>query len=329
MRHLAWIGAVGVVLSGCSIDHAANPVVPAFTESRALHGVGLAFPNAGQIIATYSAPWLSANGAMTIGPDHNIWVLGLQTIAKVTTSGKFTTYGAADIGNQISAGPGGSVWYSTSNGVGWISTSGSKHKVVLPNGDSTQELVQSPNGNVWFTDFGHAAIGQIDLSGEVTEYSTPSQTYAYPLVATTAGLWSVDNYGSDWLFSTTTGQMTESTVYQNEYGCFARSVVKYGQGGVLSFVACLSYCGYVAVVVLHDGGPRLPCAPSGFCTLPANAATSYAPDNPSTALYYSANHDLGIFSIGPGTFTKIPLPNGGWATSVLLGPDGNIGLPTR
>jgi streptogramin lyase len=326
MKNLASIGfVVALFFYGCSYGGPQSSSILASHADHALSQFGHSFPSTGQFIATYPAPWLGKNGAMTIGPDGNIWVLGLHTIAKVTTSGQMTTYGADDVGGSITHGPGGSIWYTRPDGgLGWISTSGYKHKVALPSGDTAGDLVQGPDSNVWFTDGNNGAIGKVGQSGAVTEYVTPGEEPG-ALTATNAGLWFLDDGGQYTAFATTDGQITETGV--GGFACWADSTINYGQGGVLAWITCVAAgCGglYQTVSVLSDGGPRLPCGENGCFFNSSTVLSLTAPHNPDTVVWYGDDHFLGEFAIGPGTFTKIPLPNGGFAADVLWGPDKNI-----
>lgn len=325
MKYLASICfVVALFFGGCAFGGPKNSPILTSPANRALSHIEVGSPFAGQFTATYPAPWLRKNGAMTIGPDGNIWVLGLHTIAKVTTSGQITTYGAADVGNSITRGPGGSVWYTKAGGaVGWISTSGFKHKVTLPTGDNAGGLVQGPDSNVWFVDSNKGAIGKVGLAGAVTEYVTPFQSPG-ALVATDAGLWFSDAQGFDTAFATTTGQITETDLGGR---CWVDFTIKYGQGGVLAWVTCEEAGGggtYDTIDVMHKGGPREPCGPDG-CQFSGNSWFGlFAPHNPDTVLWSAFGHSLGEFAIGPDTFTTISIPNRGFATNVIRGPDQNI-----
>jgi hypothetical protein len=319
--------ALVVLISGCSAQRMPTSAVLPTVGEGALLKSGLAFPNGGTFLATYQAPWLGKNGAMTIGPDGNIWVLGLHSIAKVTTSGQMTVYGADDVGDAISSGPGGSIWFSKLDGsVGWISTDGVRHQFTLPNGDSVYALAQGPDRNIWFTDFNHAAIGKIDGFGAVTEYPTPSGQQPSSLIATKAGLWftEVGYYG----LATTSGQITET--YIGDLGglyCDALTMVKYGQGGVWVLLGCYgAECAgeYFQLIPVVDGGPGDACEIG--CNF-SKAPSSFAPVNPANALWFPFGLNIGDIPLvgnGAGTEQFTHLPPKGYAASVLLGPDKNL-----
>ena len=94
--------------------------------------------------------------------------------------GWFAEYAAADgpgtitmfpapTAGAITAGPDGSLWFTSANGVGRITPSRAITYFPAPvNGDVG--IAAGPDGNIWLTEWGATDIGRITPSGTVTEY---------------------------------------------------------------------------------------------------------------------------------------------------------------
>jgi streptogramin lyase len=96
----------------------------------------------------------------------------------------------------ITGGPDGNVWFTTNNSIGRISPIGTitEFTAGLNAGSDPDGIVTGPDGNLWFTDSGTTkAIGRITPDGSITEF--PINATIFPGAITTGAdgnLWVVD-----------------------------------------------------------------------------------------------------------------------------------------
>ena len=107
----------------------------------------------------------------------------------------------------------------------------SEYAITLPASDanampSPQAIVEGPDGNMWFTDFGTSAIGRFSTSNSsIVEYPTPtlgSDPYAIT-VGTDGALWFTELFGSRIGRITTSGTITEYPICSGPEGIAVRS----------------------------------------------------------------------------------------------------------
>ncbi len=135
-------------------------------------------------ITDFSAGLSAAPGAITPGPDGNLWFTEPHALGRITTSGAITEFGTAhglsagsDLFGDITVGSDGNLWFSddgTPKAIGRITPSGAitEFKTGLNPGSVPENLVLGSDGNVWFIDNGTPkAIGEITPSGAITEHS--------------------------------------------------------------------------------------------------------------------------------------------------------------
>ena len=151
-------------------------------------GIAVAAPGAAQAaaITDFSNGLSSTPGAITAGPDGNLWFTEAHAIGRITTSGTITEYGTAHglspgsmVFGDITAGSDGNLWFSddgTPKAIGRITPSGTITEYGtahgLNAGSVPENLVLGSDGNVWFIDNGiPKAIGEITPSGAITEHS--------------------------------------------------------------------------------------------------------------------------------------------------------------
>jgi virginiamycin B lyase len=112
---------------------------------------------------------------LTAGPDHAVWVLGSDAIARVTVSGQATYFPKAVLnssnGDHIIAGPDGNLWF-TGNGAQLIhrmTRTGVITDFTAPGPGQVFGLAAGPDGAVWFTQQGGGpndnSIGRITVRG--------------------------------------------------------------------------------------------------------------------------------------------------------------------
>ncbi len=210
-------------------------------------------PSTVTFVTSYAAPWLTGGGAMTIGPDKNLWVAGNQTIARVTLSGSMTTFAAHDNGLSISAGPNNSVWFSpSSGGIGRVSMKGRVTYYRLATGNNAWNVTKGPDGNEWFSDPDGFAIGKITPQGVVTEYTDPLGTSPDSMISSGNLIWFIDQGDTGSASSTTDGRITE---YTWGVPCFTNYdvIAATDQGSILSAGYCIVRRQYAAVLGIPNG----------------------------------------------------------------------------
>ena len=140
-------------------------------------------------------------GAITAGPDGNLWFIDSTGIGRMTTTGLFqqfnvpaslspslTAYGETGL-DQITSGPDSTVWFTLGGtaadgltpiiSIGRITTAGAMTLYPLPDGSSIAAITAGPDGNVWFTDDysdpntskGAEYIGRITPRGQIKKFN--------------------------------------------------------------------------------------------------------------------------------------------------------------
>jgi streptogramin lyase len=98
-------------------------------------------------------------------------VLCVSSLASAQTISYFRASGGP---NAIASGPDGNLWFTSSEGVGRLTTLGVLTTYPIPSGASS--IVPGPNHLMWFVRPG--GLGTIDMDGTVAAYDLP---YAQPL----------------------------------------------------------------------------------------------------------------------------------------------------
>lgn len=124
---------------------------------------------------------------ITAGPDGNMWLAGVSPdgpfVAKVSIEGgELSRYALPRTDGEargIVAGADGAMWFTTSAGIGRITTSGELQEFPMPAGSgagSPYQIASGPDGNLWFVEYlpaGIGRVGRITTSGRLTEFGTP------------------------------------------------------------------------------------------------------------------------------------------------------------
>jgi virginiamycin B lyase len=255
-------------------------------------GGGLGAPDGPGQLFQFPLANLTANpGAITAGPDGNIWfaesasvydaatnsVSSVTRVAKISPSGAVTEFDVAD------------------------------HDVGI------YGITGGPDGNVWFTENGGNNIGVITSDGRVTEYPIPTRAAApYGIVTGRDGnLWFVEQPGR---IGTCTpgGQISEQSL-----GASANpGNLALGPDGNFWFTQ-----GFAMLLgrVTPTGGVTeyaLPTASAGSYDIVAGAEGN---------LWFTETVMGQIGRITPGgKITEIPVPGGGSPAAMAEGPDGNV-----
>ena len=136
-------------------------------------------------ITEYSYPsgaTSNSYGSTTTGPDGNVWFTEYnnQIVAKVVpATGTITEYSVASLGcnpTSIVSAPDGNLYFSCSNYLGQITTSGVSARFYDPFGISyfPEGLKIGPDSNIWFADGNGAYIGEFNPTNiSFTEYVPP------------------------------------------------------------------------------------------------------------------------------------------------------------
>lgn len=126
----------------------------------------------------------AAPGALTDGPDGNLWFVDAGAIGRITPGGQVTEFsGGLNPGSDphaIIAGPGGNLWFTdvgATHALGEITPAGTITEFDagthgLNSGATPYDLTAGPDGSVWFTDVGMPrAVGEITPGGTIVEFT--------------------------------------------------------------------------------------------------------------------------------------------------------------
>ncbi|MGZ3616634.1 MAG: Vgb family protein, partial [Ktedonobacteraceae bacterium] len=170
-------------------------------------------------------------GAMTVGPDGNLWFTDSGKIARITPQGVITEFAVPSPPTAIpltgiARGPDGNLWYISGATLGRITPQGRAIGVVSmpPRVRYITGLTTAPDGTLWVglsteseTDQQTHEIAKVSASGEVTAFALPKP------VAPTGGLVAGAD-GNLWVAAmdkpigriTRNGQLTEFAVATDE-----------------------------------------------------------------------------------------------------------------
>jgi virginiamycin B lyase len=133
----------------------------------------------GSTTVEYLPPSATTLGAITAGPDHNLWFVEVSAgkIAKMVPGTRVITEyplasGIVPSGSVAIANSNGSVWFSYYNqlnqngGIASISTSGVAQTAQSPNNASATAIAPGPDGNIWYaTNSNPAFIDSVTSAG--------------------------------------------------------------------------------------------------------------------------------------------------------------------
>jgi streptogramin lyase len=140
--------------------------------------------------------------SLLTGPDGNLWVVAPGAVATVTPEGVATViYVGSTTTDDFESpvfGSDGNLWvssgYDTNPQIDRITADGVITRFAMPSQVTTMpyDLVDGPDGNVWFVSNGvQALIGKISSAGVVTTYQTPANLTVGSITAspTNNSLW--------------------------------------------------------------------------------------------------------------------------------------------
>ncbi len=153
-----------------------------FFESLSAGGVAIARITPDGVITDFPIP--GRPGRMTSGPDGNLWYTRDGAIGRMTLAGTVTTF-TLPVGSTspfgITVGPDGNLWFTelSTNQILRMTPSGTVTGQfgVSP---SPRMITVGPDSALWFTvgSFPYRGkIGRISLSGAVTEFPLPPESF--------------------------------------------------------------------------------------------------------------------------------------------------------
>ena len=266
-------------------------------------------------------------GAMTVGPDGNLWFTDSGKIARITPQGVITEFTVPAPPTAIplpgiARGPDGNLWYIAGTTLGRISPQGHVVGAVAmpPHVWYITGLTAAPDGTLWVglstiseTDQLTQEIARVTASGEVIAVALPKP------VAPTGGLVAGAD-GNLWVAATDnsigritrTGQLTEFTVAINQPPLVKLTL---GPNGNIWFI--------------DAGGDVGRITPTGAVTLfqaakQANVGMTSIGPGPDGNVWFSAESST-ISRITPsGVVTRFTLPHDRDVTAITAGHDGGV-----
>lgn len=266
-------------------------------------------------------------GAMTVGPDGNLWFTDVGKIARITPQGVITEFAVPTPPTAvplpgIARGPDGNLWYIAGTTLGRISPQGRVVGAVAmpPRVWYITGLTAASDGTLWVglataseTDQLTHEIARVTASGEVIAVAFPKP------VAPTGGLVAGAD-GNLWVAAT-----------DNSIGRITRS------GRLTEFAVAIDHPPLVAlrpgpdgnIWFIDSGGDVGRVTPTGAVTLfrtaeQANVGVTSIGTGPDGNVWFSAEPST-IARITPsGAVTRFTLPHDRDVTAITNGPDGGV-----
>jgi streptogramin lyase len=169
-----------------------------FTERNPEAGNRIARITPAGSVTQFPVLFDSVPQGITAGPDGNLWFTETKNpecvevcrskVGSITPSGTVTEFHAGiTSGSQpweITAGPGGKLWFtefnnpgpSDTNKIATITTAGSVEEFPFATTEqhAPTGITAGPDGNVWFTEREANTIGRITPAGTITEFPIPT-----------------------------------------------------------------------------------------------------------------------------------------------------------
>jgi virginiamycin B lyase len=150
-----------------------------FTETN--HSVLGRITPAGQIT---EVPLPAVVGNFIFGPDGNIWLSTSTDITEITPQGgvlhdyEIPSVLGSFAGLNIALGSDGNIWYTEpyhSNVIGRLTPDGQITEFHAPlDAAGATEIINGPDGNLWFEATDTYTIGRITPDGTITVYALPN-----------------------------------------------------------------------------------------------------------------------------------------------------------
>jgi virginiamycin B lyase len=140
------------------------------------------FSTAGQLLAEYTVPTANAQPwGITAGPDGALWFTeeDVDQIGRITVNGQITEFFTQNccFPTFITTGSDGRLWFTEElpGQIGAMSTNGDVEYFTPPTAQLLYGITTVSNGEVWWTALaGDNKIGKVEMNGQITEFSIPS-----------------------------------------------------------------------------------------------------------------------------------------------------------
>ncbi len=268
-------------------------------------------------------------GAITPGPDGNLWFTALHAIWKATPGGTFTEYAIPSADGtpwSITTGPDGNLWFTESgidtDKIAKVTTGGRFTEYRAPSValQPFGAITTGPDGNLWFTESKPGRIGKVTPRGAFTEYTVPGGDSQLSAITTgpDGNLWFVDSGRIG--MATTNGRFAEYPVPSADsvpYGITA------GADGNLWFtdigkIGKVTPGGTFTEYALPDTAFRARAITAG-----PDGNLWFTESGPLTTGLKTATGKIGRVTTG-GVFTEYPVPTAADPLSITAGPDGSL-----
>lgn len=158
----------------------------------------------------------SGIGNIISGPGGALWYArpGNGTIGRITTTGQVHEFPVTGLGSYpgwITAGPDGAIWFTVSNGIARMTTSGAV-SLVWNGVNYPSTVTTGPDGNLWFTVPSSDEVGRLTPSGHARLFRVATNCSPDQITPGDGSLWvSCDNLSLVYRISTA-GALTPITV---------------------------------------------------------------------------------------------------------------------
>ena len=129
---------------------------------------------------------------ITPGPDGNLWFTEqiAHRIGRITLPGVVTEFSSGITVGAGSKHHGGPRWQPVVHGMAATGSGGLPRSASSPSSapasppaPNPTHITAGPDGNLWFTEYGHDRIGRITTTGVVTEFSAGITAGAHPMAS--------------------------------------------------------------------------------------------------------------------------------------------------
>jgi streptogramin lyase len=281
-------------------------------------------PAAGSKIVEYALPTAgSSPEGVTVTANGVAWFTesnGNQ-IGKVTAAGQFAEYPIPPAQNDsggpqgITVGADNNLWFTTYSYIGRMTRSGSFSLFPITPHNDAFDIVLGPDGNAWFTEIG-GMVGNVTLSGIVTEYSLGAGIHPAYITSLGGALWfTATSLSANYVYQITTdGSLTQYVMPSK----WILGDITAGPDGRLWFDSNTT-----ALTAMTTSG--------SYTTYhwPLKSPNGYNPQyiraEASGKLAFATFDDSSIGQMTTsGVVSFTPVPSGNSAVGVGVGPDGTI-----
>lgn len=273
-------------------------------------------------------------GAISAGPDGNVWFTGVNaaqfatgSIARITPAGVVTSFPTAFRPAGLTVGADGNLWFTgEDNRVGKITMAGVVTSYpAAAFGGWPKGITSGPGGLLWFADFALSRIVSLTTAGVTTPSPVGSSNPQGIAFGPDGNVWFAEYYGK--IARLTPGGVFTEFVLPDI--AFHPSAIAAGADGNLWFLEGTfnqTNIGRITPAGVITEFP-LPAGISAFALTAGPGGNVWFTENNITAGGSTAR---GVASIGPsGQITEFPVSGGGAAFfQIIAGGDGNLWFDT-